>query len=64
MVGNQLHHSLRMVVKIIELVICQQNYHPSSFYLSLSVTLTVGCSVQRMMALWRCIREEQNLVET
>jgi hypothetical protein len=64
MVDNQLHHSLRMVVKILELVIGQQKYHPSSFYLSPSVTMMVGCAVQHTMALWRCIREEQNFVET
>jgi len=64
MVDNQLHQSLRMVVNILELVICQQNYHPSSFYLSPSVTMMVGCTYQLMMALWQCIREEQNLVET
>jgi len=58
MVDNQLHQSLRMVVKFLELVICQQNYHPSSFCLSPSVTMTVGCAIQHMMALWRCIREE------
>jgi len=64
MVDNQLHQSLRMVVKILELVICQQNYLPSSFYSSPSVTMMVGCAYQHMMALWQCIREEQNLVES
>jgi len=64
MVDNQLHQSLRLVVKILELVICQQNYHPSSFYPSPSVTMMVGCAVQHKMALWQCIREEQNLVES
>jgi len=53
-----------MVVEIQEVVICQQNYHPSSSYPSPSVTMMVGCTVQHTMALWQCIREEQNLVET
>jgi hypothetical protein len=64
MVDNHLHQSLRVVVKILELVICQQNYHPSSFYLSPSVTMMVGWGVRHMVALWQCIKEEQNLVET
>jgi hypothetical protein len=61
---NQLYHSVRMAVKILKLMILQQNFYLSPLYLSHSVMMKLGCTLQHMMELWHCRGEVHNLVGT